>query len=140
MNNIAKTSIKDRLIIALEKEGLSKTKAGAMLGVKAQYLSMALSMSQWNKFPEASWDILQKWANSGQGISEYSEKHGKVLPEISKPLVSVKPEALERRNKELAAESKRASRGEMVDMLLEEKANLTCKIEAIDVLLNHYIS
>ena len=136
MNDIVKTSIKDRLIIALEKEGLSKTKAGEMLGVKAQYLSMALSMSQWNKFPETSWDILQKWANSGQGIVEYSEKHGKVLPEnhepkpiISKAIESVpikvksKPIWEKEPVKEVIPQPKRLSVGEMIDMLLKEIQN-----------------
>lgn len=146
MNDITKTSIKDKLITALSKENLSKTKAGELLGVKAQYLSMALSPSQWNKFPEATWDILQKWVNSDQGLVIYSEKHGKILPEkseVQKPLVTVRPEALEKRKSELAElkqEPKRLSAGEMIDFLLAEKVSLKAKIEAIDVLLKHYIS
>lgn len=146
MNDIAKTNMKDRLLEALKKEGLSKTEAGERLGIKPQYLSMMLSPSQWNKFPESTWDTIQKWVNSDQTIVVYSEKHGKVLPEkleIPKPLVTVKPEALERRKKELAEikqEPKRATVGEMVDMLIKEKKLLQQKIDAIDVLLKHYIS
>lgn len=146
MNDIAKTSIKDKLIIALEKENLSKTKAGELLGIKAQYLSMAASPSQWNKFPESVWDTLRKWVNSDQGLVVYAEKHGHILPEekeISEPRVKVKPEALERRKKELAErkqEPKRLTAGEMVDFLLVEKSSLKEKIDAIDILLKHYIS
>lgn len=162
MNDIAKTSIKDRLVINLEKEGLSKTKAGELLGVKAQYLSMVLSPVQWNKFPETTWEALQKWVNSGLSITKYGEKIGvltsipiqkeaktvpekkETVPETVKsepePLIKAKPEALEKRNKELAIKERRASRGEMVDMLIEEKEYLRAKIEAIDTLLKHYIS
>jgi len=158
MNDIAKTSIKDRLISALSKENLSKTKAGELLGVKPQYLSMVLSPSQWNKFPEATWDILQKWVNSGQGLQEYSEKHGRVLPEaitpkpikasevakdeidtLPKNLSNYKPEKPV--NGKVEPESKtKPAKGQLIDMLIEEKELLKAKVDAIDLLLRHYIS
>jgi hypothetical protein len=142
MNEICKTAIKDKLIIALEKEGLSKIKAGELLEIKPQYLSMVLKAEQWGKFPESTWDILQKWVNSDQGIIEYSEKHGKVLtekPKKDEPIIKVKPEALEKRKKELAEKEKRATKGQLIDMLIQEKELLKSKIIAIDILLKHYI-
>ena len=144
MNEIAKQSISNRLRIALSKESLTKVKAGELLGIKAQYLSMALDPNQWKKFPEVTWDILQKWVNSDQGIMEYSEKHGKVLPEkkeIPEPRVTVKPEAFEKRKKELAeTDSKRLTNGQLIDLLIKERDLLKEKIAAIDILLKHYIS
>jgi predicted transcriptional regulator len=142
MNDIAKTSIKDKLVTALNNESLSKTKAGELLGVKPQYLSMVLSPSQWNKFPELTWELLQKWVNSGQGLIEYSEKHGKVLPEKheSKPGTVISKVIKKEPIKEIKQEPKKATEGEFIDMLIEEKALLRRKIDAIDLLLTHYIS
>jgi len=144
MNEIAKQSISNRLRIALSKESLTKVKAGELLQINSNYLSMVDKPDQWKKFPETSWDVLQKWANSGQGIVEYYEKHGKVLPEkkeIPEPRVTVKPEALEKRKKELAeTDSKRLTNGQLIDLLIKERDLLKEKIAAIDILLKHYIS
>lgn len=151
MNDIAKTSIKDRLIINLEKEGLLKTKAGELLGVKPQYLSMVLSSSQWNKFPESVWDILQKWVNSGLSITKYGEKNGILTerkPEKSVPktketvpeLVTIGSKMNDFATEMVAKPEPRPTNGQMIDFMLAEKRELAAKIEAIDVLLKHYIS
>jgi hypothetical protein len=162
MNEIVKQNIKTRLEAALSKECLTTVSAGRKLGVKDNYLSMVKNPKTWVGCMYA-WDALLKWVNSGQSIVEYSEKHGHVLPEkkesvsepaknetepsvivpkiedfSSYPRIKIKPGVLERRQKEI--EHKRMSNGELIDALLKEKALLREKIDAIDVLLKHYIS
>jgi len=159
MNDIAKSQTQNKLNKAIETEGLKINEVAECLGIKATYISMIRNEKHWPNCSIAAWDSVLKWVNSGQSLKEYSEKHGKVLPtkhsEVAKdeiealrknlsnykpdtikeePIVKVKPEALER-NKEA-----RPSKGQMVDMLIEEKESLKAKINAIDVLLNHYIS
>ena len=159
MNDIAKTQTLQRLNKAIESERLQINEVAVCLGIQATYVSMMRNVKHWLKCPAHAWDAALTWVNSGQTLREYCEKHGKVLPpvkhielppkviavkqpEINEPEIKVKPEALEKRKKELAERSKevRPSKGQMVDMLLEEKESLKAKIEAIDVLLKHYIS
>jgi len=164
MNDIAKTQTQTRLNKAIESEGLKINEVAECLGIKATYISMIRNEKHWPNCSAAAWESVLKWVNSGQSLKEYSEKHGKVLPtkhsEVAKdeiealrknlsnykpdtikkePRVKVRPEALERRQKEINKEA-RPSKGKMIDMLLEEKDSLKAKIDAIDVLLNHYIS
>jgi len=62
-------------------------------------------------------------------------------PVKAEVMVKVKPEALERRKSELAErEPKKASKGELIDLLIEEKDLLTRKIDAINALLKHYLN
>jgi len=162
MNEIVKANIKSRLERALITENLSTNEAATLLNVKATYLSIIKNPETWGKCGIAVWETILTWVNSGQGIREYSEKHGRVLPEKHEPkpgtvisrviekepvkaesTVKVKPEALERRKKELAEREqkpKRASKGELIDLLIEEKDLLTRKIEAINALLKHYLN
>ena len=165
MNDIAKKATADKFLRALEKEQLSKTEAGACIGFSAPNVSYLFNEKYWDRLGITYWDKLLAWVNSGQSLKEYSEKHGKVLtvksppepkvtdpdtekketvPESGKtvpePLIKIKHGVLEKRKEEIATKERRASRGEMVDMLIEEKESLRAKIEAIDVLLKHYIS
>ena len=160
MNEIVKANIKARLEKALVTENLSTNEAATLLHVKAAYLSIIKNPETWGKCGIAVWETILTWVNSGQGIREYSEKHGMVLPEKHEPkpgtvisrviekepvkdeaIVRVKPEALERRKKELAErEPKRASKGELIDMLIEEKDLLTRKIDAINALIKYYMN
>ena len=165
MNDIAKTQTQTRLNKAIESEGLKINEVAECLGIKATYISMIRNEKHWPNCSAAAWESVLKWVNSGQTLKEYSEKHGKVLPtkhsEVAKdeiealrknlsnykpdtikeePRVKVKPEALERRQKEIAENNKRLSKGQLIDMLIKEKDSLKAKIDAIDVLLNHYIS
>ena len=159
MNDIAKTNTQTRLNKAIESEGLKINEAAACLGIQANYISMIRNEKHWPNCSAVAWDATLNWVNSGQSLKEYSEKHGKVLPEKphielppkvvtvrtvkEEPLIRVKPEVLEKRQKELAERKKeniRPSKGQMVDMLLEEKESLKAKIDAIDILLKHYIS
>jgi hypothetical protein len=160
MNEIVKANIKSRLEKALVTENLSTNEAAALLHVKATYLSIIKNPETWGKCGIAVWETILTWVNSGQGIREYSEKHGMVLPEKHEPkpgtflsrviekqpvkaevMVRVKPEALESRKKEFAEripEPKRASKGELIDLLIKEKDLLIRKIEAINALLKYY--
>ena len=159
MNEIAKTQTQTKLVKAMEHEGLRPSEAAAIIGIMPNYISMIKNPNQWDKCPSKAWDAVLLWVNSGQSLKEYSEKHGKVLPpekphielppkvisvkqpEINKPLIKDKPEALAKRKKELAErENTRPSKGQLIDMLIAEKELLKIKIDAIDVLLKHYIS
>ena len=158
MNEIAKQRIMDRVIEALEKELLSKNMAGPMIGIHPSYLSCVVVPEKLNKCPDAAWEVLQKWVNSGLSITKYAEKNGvlvkkkpeKIVPKTQETI----PEPLKTGmnlhdlatypRKEMPIEEKkphpRLSNGQMVDLLLEEKQRLSIQIEAIDVLLKHYIS
>jgi len=96
MNDIAKNAASDRFLKALEKESLKKAAAGACLGISAEQVSYLFNLKYWNRLGTAGWDKILKWANSGQGLKEYSEKHGRVLPEkkhieLPPKIISVKP-------------------------------------------------
>ena len=158
MNDIAKTQTLQRLNKAIVTENLQINEVAACLGIQATYVSMMRNVKHWPKCSVASWEAILKWVNSGQSLKEYSEKHGKAIPEAkprielppkviavkqpgsNEPLVKVKPEALERRQKELAERKERPSKGQLIDVLIEEKELLKSKIDAIDLLLKHYIS
>ena len=158
MNDIAKKATADKFLRALEKEQLSKAEAGACIGVTPGQVSCYFNEKYWAKLGIIYWDKLLAWANSGQSLKEYSEKHGKVLPVEKKKIIDpeFKPVDFtpEMKDKIETAEKlskhpyfsgakeppQRLSAGEMVDLLLEEKKFLQCKIDAIDVLLKHYIS
>jgi len=146
MNEIAQKATAEKFLLAIEKEHLSKKVAGECIKLVPAQVSYLFNEKYWSRLGNTYWDRVLAWVNSGQSLKEYSEKHGKVLIQkevISKPLVKVKPEALEIRKKELTErkqEPQRLTTGQMVDLLLAEKAFLQTKIDAIDVLLNHYIS
>ena len=80
MNDIAKKATADKFLRALEKEQLSKAEAGACIGVTPGQVSCYFNEKYWAKLGIIYWDKLLAWANSGQSLKEYSEKHGKVLP------------------------------------------------------------
>jgi len=145
MNDTAKTNIKTRLEKAMESEGIGTNDAARILGISPTYISMIKNPNNWIKCSISGWEAVLKWVNSGQGLKEYSEKHGKVIIESHKP---------EEEKKEVIGEPvkanvikaepeqvvQRMSKGMLVDMLVEEKGLLRKKIEAIDLLLTHYNS
>lgn len=157
INDIVKTNIKTRLEKALHDEVLTTNSAGLKIGVNPTYLSMMKNPDTWSKCPLAAWDTVLLWINSGQKITEYAEKHGRVLPETrelkQEPVILqvVKPKKETTHDQIIATidksdngkelpKQKRLSSGQMVDLLLEERELLKQKMEAIDVLLKHYIS
>jgi hypothetical protein len=150
MNDISKTNIKTKLEKAMEAEGLKPSETARIFGIHPNYISMIRNPDTWTKCPASAWETVLIWVNSGQGLNEWSEKHGKFSPNKYEPkpvviskVVKVEP-AKEVVKKEPAKEvkqgPKRATKGELLDMLIEEKALLQQKIDAIDVLLKHYIS
>jgi hypothetical protein len=113
MNDLTKTNIQTKLNKAVESEGLSLTEAGRCIGIMPNYLSMIRNEGQWEKCGVTAWDTVLKWVNSGQSLREYSEKHGKVLPEnkeqkqgtIISRIIETKPiEKNEIRNKSIIKE------------------------------------
>lgn len=80
MNEIAKKATADKFLRALEKEQLSKAEAGACIGFSAAHVSYLLNEKYWDRLG-VYWDKILAWVNSGQSLREYSEKHGKVLPQ-----------------------------------------------------------
>jgi hypothetical protein len=147
MNDIAKTNIKEKLEKAIESEHLLNQDVAEIFGFHPSYISWFKNPKYWNSIGVTFWERVLAWVNSGQSLKEYAEKHGKVQPvkktEVPEPMIKVKPEALEKRKKELAERNEvppRISKGALIDLLLEEKELLKSKIEAIDLLLKHYIS
>ena len=141
MNDLFKTNVKSKLESAMESEGIRPSEAARILGFHANYISMIKNPNTWMKCPSFAWEAALTWINSGQKLNEYSEKHGHVIPEKPKQVISkvvdVKPAS--ERIQEVKQEPKRATKGELIDMLIEEKELLKSKVDAIDVLLKHYI-
>lgn len=82
MNDIAKTSTKTKLISAMEREQLRPAEVARVLGIRDNYVSMMRNEKQWDHCPASAWDATLRWINSGQTLTEFGEKHGKVVPEI----------------------------------------------------------
>jgi 16S rRNA C967 or C1407 C5-methylase (RsmB/RsmF family) len=165
MNDIAKQATADKFLLALKKEHLSKKEAGDFIDIAPAQVSYLFNKHYWERLGNTGWERVLAWVNSGQSLTEYARKHGKTLdaghvsvtkeavsvtekaeivPEVvkseQKSLIKIKHGVLEKRKEEIAVKERRASRGEMVDMLISEKESLRAKIDAIDVLLKHYIS
>ena len=146
MNEIAKKSISEKLMKALHDESITTNGCGRLLGVKPEYISMIKNPRLWDKYPISSWEAVLKWVNSGQRLQEYGEKHGNVADEIhvvKKEKVVTEKKSSKESNAVLVGTvnaHKKLSIGEMVDLLLAEKALLKQKIDAIDTLLKFYIS
>lgn len=88
MNDIAKTSTAARLIKAMEREKLGPADTGRIIGILPQYVSMMKKPEYYSKCPASAWEAALKWANSGQTLEEYSQKHGAVLkPEKAETIV-----------------------------------------------------
>jgi len=83
MNDIAKQATADKFLQALKKEHLSKKDAGECIGLTPAQVSYLFNKHFWSRLGNVGWDKVLKWVNSGQGLQEYGEKHGKVLFEKS---------------------------------------------------------
>ena len=83
MNDIAKAATADKFLAAINKEGLSKAEAGAAIGLMPAQVSYLFNEKYWPRLGNIGFDTVLKWVNSGQSLKEYSDKHGKVLPEIA---------------------------------------------------------
>jgi RNA polymerase sigma-70 factor (ECF subfamily) len=76
INDVAKESIKRRIIKAIAEEKLYTNEAGALIGINPTYLSMMKNHDLWEKCPILAWIAAQKWVNSGLSIVKYAEKTG----------------------------------------------------------------
>ena len=85
MNDVSKTNIKNRLEKSMEHEGLRPSEVARIFGIHPNYISTIRNPNTWVKCPNSAWDSVLLWVNSGQGLIEWSEKHGKVLPEKPNP-------------------------------------------------------
>jgi len=141
MNDIAKTNIKERLEKAIESEKLLAQDVASIFGLHPSYISWIKNPKYWERCPVSFWDKLLLWANSGQGLREYAEKHGKVLPEkqehetiissvdktllSEEPRIKVKPGVLEKRMKELALrDSMAVNKPENQKIIIDIEINL----------------
>lgn len=158
MNEIAQKATADKFLSATKKEGLSKKEAVACIGLIPVQVSYLFNEKYWSRLGNTYWNVVLAWVNSGQSLREYSEKHRKVLveKEPSEPKTKeegqISKEAWEaNKPKEVKLKSPfsgtpkeqtpaRATKGELIDMLIAEKELLKIKIDAIDTLLKHYIS
>ena len=167
MNDIAKQNIKEKLEIALHKEVITTNREGELLGINPAYISMIKNPKSWAQCPAHAWESVLAWVNSGQGFIEYSQKHGKCVAE--KKTIPVEVNHEEGLSNETLAEistdprvkkenptpklkkqspnfyeymnkKQETSRGNLIDLLLEEKESLRIKLDAIDTLLKFYIS
>ena len=82
MNDIAKAATVDKFSRAIQAEGLGKAEAGAFIGLMPAQVSYLFNEKYWDRLGNNGFETVLKWVNSGQSLKEYSEKHGKVLPEI----------------------------------------------------------
>ena len=154
MNEIAKKSINEKLMKALHDESITTNGCGRLLGINPTYISMMKNPKLWNSCSVSAWETVLKWVNSGQKLQEYGKKHGVMTKERlmmakEKEIIPEKKSSKESNavligtvnaHEEQKKEHKKLSIGEMVDLLLAEKALLKQKVDAIDTLLKFYIS
>lgn len=150
MNDIAKKAASEKFLSVLKKENLSKNEAGAILNLKATQVSYLFNEKYWGRLGNTGWDKLLKWVNSGQGLSEWSEKHGKVIPEKKTPnpikrktlttegIIPRLEKEAEIQSLEIQLEQK--EKPTLLNLLKERRTFLIEEINAIDNLLRHYIS
>lgn len=104
MNVIAKQAAVARLRKAMELEKLSTKETAGCLGLNPTYVSMFFNEKLWKKCPACAFERLLHWCNHGTTLKAYNHPEGtyKVEKKSQEPVIKVKPEALERRKKELA--------------------------------------
>jgi len=79
INDVAKESIKRRIIKAIAEEKLYTNEAGALLDINPTYLSMIKNHDLWEKCPNLAWISAQKWVKSGLSITKYAEANGRKI-------------------------------------------------------------
>lgn len=75
MNEIAKRATAERFLKALRKERLSKTNAGANIGLTPAQVSYLFNDKFWDRLGTAYWEKVLKWANSGYSLIEYPKHY-----------------------------------------------------------------
>jgi hypothetical protein len=84
INDVAKESIKRRLVKAIADEKLYTNEAGALLGILPAYLSMIKNPELWSKCPILAWISAQKWINSGLSMTKFGEVNGHLVKRVEK--------------------------------------------------------
>ena len=129
MNGTVKQIIADKLAKAMMMESLTAIETGKILRINTCYISMIKNPKLWSKCPGVAWQITQKWTNSGLKLREFT---GGIVDEcwkeINEPRVKVKPEAYQKRIKELK---------EMVELNITPSEN---KKIVLDIEINLYIN
>lgn len=75
MNEIAKRATAERFLKALRKERLSKTNAGANIGLTPAQVSYLFNDKFWDRLGITYWEKVLKWANSGYSLMEYPKHY-----------------------------------------------------------------
>ena len=83
MNDIAKQNINARLVKALRDENLTQLQAANYCGIRHEYISSACNPKTWFKCSNPGWEVLQKWANSGEKIKDYEPKQTFLSKKVS---------------------------------------------------------
>lgn len=145
MNDIAKRKVVEKLFSSIKMEGITQIEVAKMFKVDGASISSMKNPKLWKHVVQKTWDIFLQWVNSGQKLREYSKKHGKFMPEketitLSGTKSDVPIEEQEQVKQELVNNLGpiRVNKVSFVDMLIKERAMLKVKIEAIDLLLEHY--
>lgn len=94
MNDIARSATADKFSRAMEHEKLTKAEAGACIGFMPPQVSYIFNEKYWPRLGPSGWETLLRWVNSGQTLKEYSEKHGKVLPEKPVKHIELPPKVI----------------------------------------------
>lgn len=108
MNEIAKQAAAARLRKGMELEKLSTKETAVCLGLNPIYISMFLNEKSWPKCPAYAFDRLLDWCNHGSTLRSFIVPEGMSVWKPAgkepkqEPTIKVKPEALEKRKKELA--------------------------------------
>lgn len=92
----------------MELEKLSTKETAFCLGKDPTYISMFFNEKLWPKCPAHAFERLLHWCNHGTTLKGYNHPEGTYRAEKKdqEPVIKVKPEALERRKKELAEKDK----------------------------------
>ena len=75
INDVAKKSISDKLIKAMDLEKLTPKETAEGFGFNPCYISMIKNKDQWDKCPNKAWEAVLAWVNSGDTLHHYFSKH-----------------------------------------------------------------
>jgi len=84
MNKVTQERVAEKVLKAISDEGLTIRKAGEILGVKPNYLSMIKKDMYFGNIPKQAWDDLHVWVNSGSKIQHYKvpKDHDIMVPDL----------------------------------------------------------
>ena len=71
MNDIAKKMMVEKLTTAIKSEDLTQGKLASLMGVHYNYIGALKKQETWPAVPKWVWEILQKWVNSGDKLTDF---------------------------------------------------------------------